>query len=109
ALVAKNGRNTDDLLASLAAHQRRRGHGEPQLIAIVARRGDAQRGELEHYQKRWSELGKEAFVAFPDEVTRDGERPKVAGRAPDLIYRHVFARRLDPTSDFARMCLEPER
>src|SRR5581483_9581730 len=27
----------------------------------------------------------------------------------DLIYRHIFARRLDPRSDFARICLEPER
>jgi hypothetical protein len=28
---------------------------------------------------------------------------------PDLIYRHIFARRLDPAGDFARICLEPER
>jgi hypothetical protein len=27
----------------------------------------------------------------------------------DLIYRHVFARRLDPQSTFARICLDPDR
>jgi len=27
---------------------------------------------------------------------------------PDVIYRHIFARRLNPSSDFARMLLAPE-
>ena len=35
-------------------------------------------------------------------------RAVVDGVIPDLIYRHIFARRLDPASDFARICLQPE-
>jgi hypothetical protein len=111
ALLAKNGRNTDELLASLVAHHQRLG-GEanrPLSIAIVARRGDAQRGELEHYACRWAELGHQPYRAHPEDAQLDGGRALVAGRAPDLIYRHIFARRLDPASDFARICLEPER
>ena len=110
-LVARNGRNTDDLLASLLAHYTRLGgHAEkPLTIAIVARHGDAQRGELEHYARRWTELGHHAYLAAHEDVQLDGGRARVADRVPDLIYRHVFARRLDPRSAFAQLCLEPDR
>ncbi len=111
ALVADNGRNTDDLLASLIAHHVRLGGTRERglTIAIIARTGDAQRGELEHYVTRWNELGHTAYLAAPDDARRDGDGASVAGRRPDLIYRHIFARRLPPGSEFARMCLEPER
>jgi hypothetical protein len=111
ALVAANGRNTDELLAALLAHHARLGgkNDHPLAIAIVARRGDAQRGELEHYARRWSELGHAPWLAHPEDARLDGGRALISGRAPDLIYRHIFARRLDPASDFARICLEPER
>jgi hypothetical protein len=110
-LVDDNGRNTDDLLASLIAHYERLG-GPPRqwlAIAIVAREGDAQRGELLHYVKRWCELGYLAWLATPADCRIEDGKAVVSGRAPDLIYRHIFARRLDPASDFARMCLSPER
>jgi hypothetical protein len=111
ALVASNGRNTDDLLASLIAHFRRLGGTRDQelTIAIVARRGDAQQGELEHYARRWQTLGHDAFLATPDETHRHEGRAFLQGREPDLIYRHVFARRLDPQGEFAQLCLEPAR
>jgi hypothetical protein len=108
-LVDDNGRNTDDLLASLLAHQELRGGPPVRAIAIVARPGDAQRGELEHYARRWSAAGIAVRLATPAEVRADGDRARIADFVPDLIYRHVFARRLDPRSEFARMCLEPER
>jgi hypothetical protein len=110
-LIDDNGRNTDDLLASLIAHYERLG-GKPRqwlAIAIVARDGDAQRGELLHYVKRWCELGYLAWLATPADCRIVDGKAVVSGRAPDLIYRHIFARRLEPGSDFARMCLEPER
>jgi hypothetical protein len=110
-LVARNGRNTDELLASLIAHYRRLGgtRDEGLVIALVARRGDAQRGELEHYVQRWRALGHDAYLAAPDEVRLDGDRALVQERAPDLIYRHIFARRLQPDEPFARVLLEPAR
>ncbi len=111
ALLDDNGRNTDELLASLRAHLRRLG-GAPSepTIAIVARAGDAQLGELSHYARRWSALGCATTIATPADVRLDGEgRLTAFGRRFDLFYRHVFARRLDPTCDFARALLEPRR
>ena len=110
ALVDDNGRNTADLLASLLAHHERLGGrtGGGQSIAIIARSGDAQYGELRHYVRRWEALGHRAFIATPEVVRIADGRAVVDGVIPDLIYRHIFARRLDPAGDFARMCLEPE-
>lgn len=109
-LVDDNGRNSDDLLASLLAHHERLGgRAGAQSIAIVARAGDAQYGELSHYVRRWTARGHRAFIATPEVVRLEDGRAVVDGVIPDLIYRHVFARRLDPQSDFARICLEPER
>ena len=109
-LVDANGRNSDDLLASLLAHHERIGGraGSGQSIAIIARSGDAQYGELRHYVRRWEALGHRAFIATPEVVRIQDGRAVVDGTIPDLIYRHIFARRLDPASDFARICLEPE-
>ncbi len=110
ALVDDNGRNTDDLLASLLAHHERLGGraSGAQSIAIIARSGDAQYGELRHYVRRWEALGHRAFIATPEVVRIDDGRAVVDDVIPDLIYRHIFARRLDPASDFARICLAPE-
>jgi hypothetical protein len=110
ALVDDNGRNSDDLLASLLAHHERLGGrtGGAQSIAIIARSGDAQYGELRHYVRRWEALGHRAFIATPEVVRIEDGRAVVDDVIPDLIYRHIFARRLDPASDFARICLEPE-
>jgi hypothetical protein len=101
-LVDANGRNTDDLLHSLLAHR------PAKSICIVARAGDAQRGELEHYVRRWSALGQTVLLVTPADVRIENGRGMVGSVAPDLFYRHIFARRLDPQSDFARMCLEAE-
>jgi hypothetical protein len=110
ALVDDNGRNSDDLLASLLAHHERLGgrSGGSQSVAIIARSGDAQYGELRHYVRRWEALGHRVFIATPETVRIDDGRAVVDGNIPDFIYRHIFARRLDPASDFARMCLTPE-
>lgn len=110
-LVEDNGRNTDDLLDALVAHDRRLGGDRPDslTIAIVARAGDAQLGELEHYTRRWAERGHTAFITTPDRVRPGDGGARADGRPVDLIYRHVFIRRLDPREPFARMCLEPAR
>ena len=107
-LIEENGRNSDDLLHSLEAHHARLTHTDmrPLSIAIVARNGDAQRGELEHYARRWSALGHIVLLVSPAEVRIEDGRGMVGAHAPDLFYRHIFARRLDPAGDFARMCLD---
>jgi hypothetical protein len=110
ALIDANGRNSDDLLDSLLAHHQRLGGRVDGLsIAIIARAGDAQYGELQHYVRRFAARGHRAFIATPDAARIQDGRAMVGEVAPDLIYRHVFARRLDPAGDFARMCLDPER
>lgn len=125
-LQDENGRNADQLLASLLAHDRlldtlsgprpgTRPDG-PRRIVLVARPGDSQLGELRHLAARWSALGHPARLVTPDELHLDargdlraGVGGSDAGEVPDLVYRHVFARRLDPASDFARACLDPRR
>lgn len=110
ALSDSNGRNSDDLLQSLLAHHARLGGRDgAQSIAIVARAGDAQYGELMHYVRRWSARGHRVFIATPETVRILDGRAVVDGVIPDLIYRHIFARRLDPAGDFARVCLDPDR
>ena len=128
-LIDANGRNSDDLLAALLEHYghlvgqgfRYRVSGDsaagsgqdvarPLAIAIVHRAGDAQLGELSHYVSRWKEKGHFAHLCTPDQVRLDGEGDlRVGDVRPDLVYRHIFARRLEPSSDFARALLDPER
>ncbi len=108
-LIKKNGRNSDDLLQSLLEHyQRLGGQKSTLLIAIVARAGDAQVGELLHYATRWQTLGQRVLLVQPEEISIAGGHAEVRGQRPDLFYRHIFARRLEETSTFAKMCLAPE-
>lgn len=118
-LLDDNGRNADQLLASLLAHDAllggaTSGPGQSRRIAVVAREGDAQLGELRYLARRWTALGCPTTLATPAQVHLGGGhlviRTDDAGElAPDLVYRHVFARRLDPAGDFARACLDPRR
>jgi hypothetical protein len=104
---AQNGSNTDDLIDSLLAVA-----PSARKIAIVARAGDAQQGELLHYLARMNERGLSARLALPDEVRIASEAQgtlEVAGERVDLVYRHIFAWRLDPACDFARALVQAER
>ncbi len=112
AAIARNGRNTDDLLASLLAHHAAvtgNRDDRPRAIAIVARPHDSQSGELDHYVRRWRALGHEVWRVTPDEVAPGANGPTAAGRAADLLYRHVFLRRLEPNSPLSRMLLDPHQ
>ena len=109
-ILAATGRNTDELLSSLRAHYVAAGGRASTLdIVIVARDGDAQRGELDHYVRRWTALGQRVEVVTPADIRLGTDGAEVRGRRPDLFYRHIFARRLDPRSDFARMLLAPRQ
>src|SRR5205814_1464434 len=68
ALLDESGRNADQLRASLLAHYQRllgRSPERPPNIAIVAREGDSQIGELRYLARRWTELGSPTAIATP--------------------------------------------
>jgi hypothetical protein len=96
--------NTQDLLDSLVAHWG--GKGLPS-IAIVSRRGDAQLGELRWYEKQWNAAGARAQHVWADEITRKDGRLYARGEPFDLLYRHIFGRRIDPASDLAAILADP--
>jgi hypothetical protein len=104
ALIERNGRNTDDLidaLLELSPHARK--------IAIVAREGDAQRGELLHYVARMGQRGIAARIVTPAQIRIARGRIEAGGDAMDFVYRHIFAWRVDEASDFGRVLLESDR
>src|SRR5436305_39591 len=80
------------------------GAAPAQRIAIVARDRDSQLGELHYYERRWSEHGRQVRITTPERITRDEQRVYADGTPVDLVYRHIFARRLDPLSPLAQLC-----
>jgi hypothetical protein len=108
-LVARAGSNTEDLLASLRAHYARAGgRAERPAIVIVSRRGDSQLGELRHYERAFAAAGHRAVHVWVDELGRDPDGVVTArGQRFDLLYRHIFARRLEPGSVLADLLVDP--
>ncbi len=100
-LVARAGSHMEALRETLVAFYRwRGGTRERPSIAIVARPGDAQVGELRRLQAHFRQMGHETEVLVPDEADPDRH---------DLLYRHVWAHRTPPGSPFARALREPAR
>jgi len=95
ALVVRNGSNSDALRHALEETYRAHAPTRPlRSIALLCRRGDAQITELEWLRAGFEEAGVDAAVVHPDEVT--AAEPFVArGREWQLVYRHLFASRLD--------------
>ncbi|MFN7130925.1 MAG: hypothetical protein ACK4N5_02510, partial [Myxococcales bacterium] len=109
-LSAKNGSNTQALLAALMSAYRARGGDKAYpSIALCARRNDAQLTELNYIARAITNLGTPAFVIAPDELSLDGDTMLASGRRIDLLYRHIFARRIEESSPLGRIVLEPER
>lgn len=97
ALQARNGSNALALYrALLDGYAKERGGKHPTRIALLCRRSDSQLSEQRYLAARFSDFGTEADVVFPDELS--GEKPVMAnGQSYDLIYRHLFVRRLEET------------
>jgi hypothetical protein len=101
ALVSACGSHMERLREALVAFYRARGGTrERPSIALVARTGDAQIGELRRLAAHFRQMGHEAANLVPAEC--EPERW-------DVLYRHVWAHRVDPATPFARALRDPER
>lgn len=101
ALVAACGSHMENLRVALCDfHRERGGRGSRPSIALVARPGDAQLGELRRLAAHFRQMGHRAENLLPGEC-----EPEEWG----LLYRHVWAHRVDPAAPFARALLQPGR
>jgi hypothetical protein len=101
ALVARCGSHMERLREALVAFYRSRGGTrERPSVALVARPGDAQIGELRRLADHLRQRGHVAENLVPGEC--EPERW-------DVLYRHVWAHRVDPAAPFARALRDPAR
>ena len=100
-LIARCGSHMEALRRTLVAFYAGRGGTKARpSIALVARPGDAQIGELRRLAEHFREMGHEAHNVLPAEA--EPERF-------DLLYRHVWAHNTPPDSPFAKALLSPAR
>ncbi|WP_095992379.1 hypothetical protein [Cystobacter fuscus] len=97
ALLTANGSNARALYdALLEGHAAERDGREPRTLALLCRRHDAQLSEQRYLCERFREFGVDADVVHPDEVSGE-EHFEVRGKRYELVYRHLFTRRLEET------------
>ncbi|MBM7115244.1 hypothetical protein [Archangium primigenium] len=97
ALLAANGSNARALYdALLTGYAAERDGQTPRTLALLSRRHDAQLTEQHYLCARFREFGVDADVVHPDEVSGE-EHFEVRGKRYDLVYRHLFSRRLEET------------
>lgn len=97
ALISANGNNVLALYrALLDGYAAERDGGMPDTVALLCRRNDAQITEQRYLCERFREFGADADVVHPDEVSGE-EHFEVRGKRYDLVYRHLFTRRLEET------------
>jgi hypothetical protein len=94
ALLQRNGSNARALYEALRTSFAAERGKEPKQMALLCRRNDAQYSELAHLAAHFSAWGTPAEVVYPDEATYDGTF-YARGRPFDLVYRHLFVRRLE--------------
>lgn len=100
-LVAACGSHMERLRAALLALYRARGGTkERPSIALVARRGDAQIGELRRLAMHFRQMGHRAENLVPEECVPEEW---------DVLYRHVWAHKVAPDAPFARALRAPGR
>lgn len=95
AQVPSNARALYEALLMGYSHQR---PGRlPERIALLCRRNDAQLAEQRYLCRQFRAFGTEAEVVHPDQLTV-GEALTANGKSYDLVYRHLFVRRLEEPS-----------
>lgn len=93
---AANGSNARALFEALrAGYASVRPGRTPERVALLARRHDAQLTELCFLRDRFRGFGVDAEVVHPDQLAGDDDAVRVDGRRYDLVYRHLFVRRLE--------------
>ncbi len=98
ALLTLNGSNALALYrALLDGYAAERDGRMPDTVAILCRRNDAQISELRYLAERFREFGADVDLVHPDEVG-GAEHFEVRGKRYDLVYRHLFVRRLEETA-----------
>jgi hypothetical protein len=98
--LARNPSNAAWLIDALLTAARRR--EKPLRIQILHRDGDPQITELRALAAMLREREIEARTCTPADVALDGDPHRV-------LYRHLFARSVDPASPLGRAFLDPER
>lgn len=97
ALLAANGSNARALYdALLEGYAAERDGATPRTLALLSRRHDAQLTEQRFLCERFRAFGMDADVVHPDEVSGEAHF-EVRGKRYDLVYRHLFSRRLEET------------
>ena len=96
-LCRDNGSNSKALHAALLQGFRsERGESMPQRIGLLCRRNDPQISELAFLAGQFRDFGTDAEVIHPENLS--GEHKVVSGgKTFDLIYRHLFVRRIEET------------
>jgi hypothetical protein len=98
-LVAACGSHMERLREALmGAYQLRGGAKARPSIAIVSRAGDAQIGELKRLEAHFRAQGHPVENLLPEGCVPEDW---------DLLYRHVWAHRVEPSAPFARALLAP--
>jgi hypothetical protein len=94
---ARQGENALALWrALLSGYRQARAGREPGHVVLLCRRHDPQISELRYLARRWAAAaGVVATVAHPDQLALVDDVVYVDGRAVELVYRHLFVRRLD--------------
>jgi hypothetical protein len=93
---ARQGENALALWrALLAGYRAARGGRAPGHVLLLCRRHDPQISELRHLARRWTGVGVTATVGHPDQLSLTDGVVAIDGRPVDLVYRHLFVRRLD--------------
>ncbi len=91
--------NTHDLLQNiLELYRASGGSAKSPKVALLHRDQDSQISELNHYKKSWSKQFQVDLV-MPDQLTISDSKLTSENTAFDIVYRHIFAWRLEKHSN----------
>ncbi len=96
-LADANRPNTPALLEALRSGLRLHNPNAPRAphIALLHRPHDAQLSELRYLRDRFEDAGCTAALATPADLTHHPAALRAHGQQVDLLYRHLFVRRLE--------------